>query len=160
MESFDFDKFPETDDHRTGFGFSREQLEPEQVSSEAAPLEHEEGQPQPDQPMPLDSSGLNPKRESKKVNAVASADDSLEPQLNAASMPEDGQSKRIHLDSSASTDKLSSTVALPAPKVGTETQNQVSAATEGRPSISENTPTEGLDAWILRWTTLEQTELK
>ncbi|KAJ5364106.1 uncharacterized protein N7496_009819 [Penicillium cataractarum] len=133
LENFDFDKFLDT-----------------------------ESQPQHDQPMPRDSGDSNPKRKSKKrkVIAVASAEDSLEPQVNSEFMPEEGKSKKIHLDSNVSMDESSSTVALCATNAGAETQNQVSASTEDKPSTSEDTPTEGLDAWILRWTTLEKTELK
>jgi hypothetical protein len=117
---------------------------------------------QPDQLMTRDSadSNLRTKSKKRKANAFSSAEDSLEPFLNAESMPEDGQSKRVHLDSSTSTDNPSSTASLPATIASTETQDQGSTAMEGQPSTSEDMSTEGLNTWILRWTTLEQTELK
>ncbi|OOQ91344.1 hypothetical protein PEBR_00188 [Penicillium brasilianum] len=114
-------------------------------------------QSQPNQLMTRNS-GVSSKK--RKAITFSSAEDSLEPQSNSESMPEAGQPKRIHLDSSTSTDESSSTASLPATNARTETQDQGSAAMEDQPSTSEDTSTEGPNTWILRWTTLEQTELK
>ncbi|CEJ54258.1 hypothetical protein PMG11_00577 [Penicillium brasilianum] len=112
------------------------------------------------QPNQLMTRNVGVSSKKRKAIAFSSAEDSLEPQSNSECMPEAGQPKRIHLDSSTSTDESSSTASLPATNARTETQDQGSAAMEDQPSTSEDTSTEGLNTWILRWTKLEQTELK
>lgn len=95
------------------------------------------------------------------MNATFSADDNVKLQSNPDTTPEEGQSKRIQLDPSSSGDESSSTVLFP-PTVsaGAVTQNQPSAATNDQSSASNDAPIKTLDAWILRWTKLEQAELK
>jgi hypothetical protein len=117
-----------------------------------------------DQSTPHDSDGSNQKRNmrKRKVNATFSEDDNLKTQTNPDTTPEEGQSRRIQLGSSTSVNKSSSAVSVP-PPVSAETQTQTppSAATTNDPSsTSKDTPIETLDAWILRWTKLEQAELK
>ncbi|KAJ5911571.1 uncharacterized protein N7473_000874 [Penicillium subrubescens] len=153
LENFDFDSFLNKENDHT------EQSKSDQVSSEPAPSRHEKKDVQPDQSTPLEIPKKNNRK--RKVNATFSADDNVKPQTNPDTTREEGKSKRIQLDPSSSGDESSSTVLLP-PTVsaGTEAQNQPSAAMNDQSSASNDASIETLDAWILRWTKLEQTELK
>lgn len=153
LDSFDFDAFLNEEEGRT------EQPKSDQVSSEAAPSQHEKKDVQPDHPTPRDTGDSIPTRKSRKRKATAtfSTDDNSKPQANPDTTPGEGQSKRIRLDPSSSGDESSSTVLF---RAGTETQNSTSSATNDQSSASNDAPIETLDAWILRWTKLEQTELK
>jgi hypothetical protein len=157
LENFDFDSFLNKEKDYA------EQSKSDQVCSGAAPLQHEKKDVQPDQPTPRDTGDSIPKRNSRKrkVTATFSADDTLKSQTNPDTLPEEGRAKRVQLEPSSSGDESSSTVLLPhTVSAGTETQNQPSVATNDQSSALNDAPIETLDAWILRWTKLEQTELK
>jgi hypothetical protein len=153
LENFDFDSFLNKENDHT------EQAKSDQVSSEPAPSQHEKKDVQPDQSTPREIPKKNSRK--RKVNATFSADDNVKPQTNPDTTREVGKSRKIQLDPSSSGDESTSTVLLP-PTVsaGTEAQNQPSAATNDQSSASNDASIETLDAWILRWTKLEQTELK
>lgn len=157
LENFDFDSFLNKEkDHA-------EQSKSDQVCSGAAPLQHEKKDVQPDQPTPHVTGDSIPKRNSRKrkMTTTFSADDTLKSQTNPDTLPEEGRAKRVQLEPSSSGDESSSTVLLPhTVSAGTETQNQPSVATNDQSSALNDAPIETLDAWILRWTKLEQTELK
>lgn len=95
------------------------------------------------------------------MHAANGVKKSSEPHRSPDSTLEEGQSKRIHLEARNPTDKSSSSCPFPPPEnAGLETLNPSSATMKTQPSVSKDTPLETLDAWILRWTTLERTELK
>ena len=95
------------------------------------------------------------------MNAATSASDSPLPLPNPATTPEERPSKRIELDADSSMgEPVSAGPSQSNEMTATETKNRPSAATDSQTSTSKDAPLEALDNWILRWTTLEQTELK
>ncbi|KAF3393769.1 hypothetical protein F1880_005148 [Penicillium rolfsii] len=157
LECFDFDKFLFGEDKHT------EPSKSDQVISDAASSQYEKKDFQPGQPTARDTDDSVSKRASRKrkVSASSSTDDKSKSQAIPDSTKEEGKSKRIRSDSSSSGDESSSTVlSPPTVSAGTETQNLPSAATDDQSSASDDAPIKILDAWILRWTKLEETELK
>lgn len=126
-------------------------------------MQRENQDTQVDQPTSGNRGNVAPATTSRKrkVNAATSPSDSLLPLPNLATTLEERPSKKIQLEADSPMGELVSAGPSQSTEVaGTETQNLPSAAAENRTSASSDVPLGALDSWILRWTTLEQTELK